>query len=396
MDDMFDIIDGQINSEPFLKIAVSDPIKKDVKYFKITVVPHKKNDVIFYQFTLFFETKVRHENYYTIYDMKHRLHELALICYQQWEIVFAKKLVKILFNKRGKHKIITHNKSVTSGIVGSHNKQKKYLISEGTIVPWLTSLGVMNKEGIVFSDKQRKFRQINRFLEMVSDVSHAIPQEPVIVDYGCGKSYLTFALYDYLDKIDKSPRILGLDLKADVISNCQNLAQESGFSGLNFKVGDMREHDMRTLGQVNMVVSLHACDTATDYVLANAIKNNVDVILSVPCCQHELFKQIKSDELSLILKHGIFKERFSSILTDSLRAGVLEACGYKCQVIEFIDKEDTPKNVMIRAVRKRGVVSQSKIIADIKQLDNVLKLKERFSVEPTILKLLGLEDALSE
>jgi len=171
-----------------------------------------------------------------------------------------------------------------------------------------------------------------------------------ILDFGCGKSYLTFAMYHYLKELKAYPvRIIGLDLKADVIAHCNELAQKYGYSGLQFLVGDIAQYE--GVDAVDMVVTLHACDTATDYALDKAVKWGAKVILSVPCCQHELNQQIENELLQPVLKYGLIKERMAALLTDALRAEILESKGYQVQILEFIDMEHTPKNILIRGVK---------------------------------------------
>lgn len=260
-----------------------------------------------------------------------------------------------------------------------HNRAKKYVLPEGTPVPFLADLGVMTKDGAVVKAKYDKFRQINRFLEFVEDILPRLDRsrETKIIDFGCGKSYLTFAMYYYLKEVKGYPiRIVGLDLKKDVIALCNRLAEKFGFENLTFLHGDIADYE--GMDQVDMVVTLHACDTATDYALAKAVRWGARVILSVPCCQHELNGQIESSLLAPALKYGLIKERISALLTDSIRAGLLEEAGYRTQILEFIDMEHTPKNIMIRAVRQGKPQKQQGLSELIKELH----------AEPTLLKLL--------
>ncbi|HWD41971.1 MAG TPA: SAM-dependent methyltransferase [Fimbriimonas sp.] len=231
-----------------------------------------------------------------------------------------------------------------------HDRKKQHLIPEGEPCDFLIRLGVMTKNGDVVAGRHDKFRQMNRFVEMVADaVPHFDTTHTIhIVDFGCGKAYLTFALYHYLH-VQKGldVRIVGLDLKADVIAHCQKIADDLGYQGIRFQVGDVK--GFTGFDGIDLVVTLHACDTATDDALAKAIEWKAKVILSVPCCQHELFKKLKSEPLRTMLKHGIVKERLSALVTDSLRAQVLQVKGYTVQMLEFIDVEHTPKNLLIRA-----------------------------------------------
>ena len=237
----------------------------------------------------------------------------------------------------------------------AHNRPKNYVLPEDVPVDFLVRLGVMTAEGRVVAARRDKFKQINRFLEMVGDVAGSLPAEgPLrIVDFGCGKAYLTFALYYYLAVVQgREVTMIGLDLKEDVVAFCARTAKELGYAGLSFAVGDIEGY--QTTGGLDMVVTLHACDTATDDALAKAVQWGASVILSVPCCQHELFGQLSSDVLRPLLKHGILKERLTALVTDSVRASLLESAGYTVQILEFIALEHTAKNLLIRAVKRPG------------------------------------------
>lgn len=239
-----------------------------------------------------------------------------------------------------------------------HNRKKAYLLEEGIPVPFLVDLGVMTAEGRIVHARYDKFRQINRFLEFIEDVIPALPKdrELTILDFGCGKSYLTFAMYYYLRECrGLDVRIIGLDLKKDVIRKCSGLSRKYGYDKLTFLEGDIAGYE--GCSQVDMVVTLHACDTATDYALYKAVKWNAKVILSVPCCQHELNAQLRNETLAPILKYGLLKERIAALATDGLRAGLLEQQGYDTQILEFIDMEHTPKNILIRAVKRTGAAA---------------------------------------
>lgn len=248
----------------------------------------------------------------------------------------------------------------------------------------LIDLGVFTKEGKVVHAMYDKYKQINRFLEMVDDEADKLPREgPLhVIDFGCGKSYLTFILYDYLTAVKKREvRMVGLDLKADVIERCNQTAHKYGYDDLHFELGDVNGY--RLEGGVDLVITLHACDTATDYALFNAVSWGARVILSVPCCQHELNGQMQSDRLSILIRYGVVKERTAALMTDAIRGNLLECCGYKTQPLEFIDLAHTPKNILIRAVKR---APSQKAPAGV--LEETESLMEEFSLHPTLYRLL--------
>lgn len=262
----------------------------------------------------------------------------------------------------------------------SHNRKKRYILEEGIAVPFLVDLGVQTKEGKIVNSRYDKFRQINRFLEFIEDILPKLDKsrENVILDFGCGKSYLTFAMYHYLKELKGYPvRIIGLDLKDDVIKKCNDLARRYGYEKLSFYTGDIASYEC--VDQVDMVVTLHACDVATDYALEKAVRWGAKVILSVPCCQHELNGQMENDLLKPIFQYGIIKERTAALYTDAIRAQILESVGYRTQILEFIDMEHTPKNLLIRAV-KQGNPKNNK-----KELEAIMK---ELHIEPMLYRLL--------
>ena len=266
--------------------------------------------------------------------------------------------VTVLIGKKGTVTIKEKKKAVQEKEIRwqplLHNREKKSLLPEGNDIPFLKDLGVFSAEGKVVKGKYDKYRQINRFLEFIEDVMPELSKDagPLnILDFGCGKSYLTFAIYYYLTECRKRDvRITGLDLKADVIKNCSRLAAEYGYENLHFLMGDVAEY--RAEDKIDMMVTLHACDTATDYALQRAVQCSAKVILSVPCCQHELNEQLSPKTMDPLFRYGLVKERMAALITDALRAELLTACGYKVQILEFIDMEHTPKNLLIRAVKK--------------------------------------------
>ena len=265
----------------------------------------------------------------------------------------------------------------------AHDRAKRYLLEEGTPVPFLVELGVMTPGGAVRKSRYDKFRQVNRFLELVDDVVPALRPDGVlrIVDFGCGKSYLTFAIHHLLTELrGRKVDLVGLDLKEDVIATCAAFAERSGAAGLRFERGDIADYD--PAGTVDLVVSLHACDTATDEALAQAVRWDADAILAVPCCQKEAYRQLESSLLAPLLRHGIAKERFAALVTDALRAQLLELAGYRTQLVELVALEHTAKNVLIRAVR--GVPAGPEARRAYEELRDALGL------EPALERLLAV------
>ena len=270
----------------------------------------------------------------------------------------------VLVSKKGKATVKCKKKQVSSEekqildktVSLEHNRRKKYILEVEKPIPFLVDLGVMSKSGKIIHSKYDKFRQMNRYLEFIEDILPRLPKdrEVTIIDFGCGKSYLTFAMYYYLHDMQGLPiEVIGLDLKADVIEHCNELAKRYGFEHLRFEMGDIAQ--FTGADSVDMVVTLHACDTATDYAIEKAVKWGASVILTVPCCQHEVNAQINSDFLKPMLKYGLIKERMSALITDAIRANMLESLGYDTQVLEFIDMEHTPKNILIRATKRTGM-----------------------------------------
>lgn len=339
----------------FIQGIISNPHTKD-GVIKIKVRPVVMKDGLYFQCESFTKTQAFHENMKAD-EAAERLSD-CMAEFRQMQLMTKSMNYTVLVSKKGK---VTIQKKRQQGGVKtaelSHNRSKKYILQEGTVVPFLQDLGVMTGEGKIVKSRFDKFRQINRFLEFIEDILPQLDKgrELTILDFGCGKSYLTFAMYYYLHELKEYDiRIIGLDLKKDVIEHCNRLGEKYGYEKLTFLEGDIA--DYKGVEEVDMVVTLHACDTATDYALAKAVGWKAKVILSVPCCQHELNGQICSEVLAPIMDYGLLKERFAALVTDGLRAKYLEASGYETQVLEFIDMEHTPKNILLRAV-KNGIVN---------------------------------------
>ena len=378
-------------NETLIRVILSNPSSKD-GVIKICARPMLKNKSLLFQIEEYTKTQVFHKNL-TAGDAGSYLTGKLSSDTSSQTASFKNALVEtksftanVLVSKKGtitiKKKMNTSAKQPKISL--SHNRKKKYILEEGIRVPFLIDLGVMTQNGNIVNAHYDKFRQINRFLEYIEDILPSLPtgRELRILDFGCGKSYLTFAIYYYLKVLKGYPvRITGLDLKEDVIRHCNELAVKYGYDKLEFLCGDIAYYD--GCSQVDMVVTLHACDTATDYALAKAVGWGAKVILSVPCCQHELNKQMKNDLLSPVLHYGILKERMAALMTDGLRAQILEANGYRTQILEFIDMAHTPKNLLIRAVYN-GHCADNK--------DQINELLAAFDVNPTLYRLLCKKD----
>lgn len=349
---------------------------------KIKIRPVKIKNKVVFQASEYVGKQVIHSNLKKE-ELRDYVNDNLVKNFKQGQFAYVDGDGQVLCGSKG-NMTVKYKKNVNAREQKSleHNKRKQYILEEGKPVGFLIDLGVMTKEGKIITSKYDKFKQINRFLEFIEDI---LPQlsdgkEQTIIDFGCGKSYLTFAMYYYLRELKGLDiRIIGLDLKKDVIMHCNLLARKYGYNKLNFYVGDIA--DYKDVTSVDMVVTLHACDTATDYALAKAVKWGAKVILSVPCCQHEANAQIESDDMEPVLKYGILKERISSILTDAVRAGRLEEAGYQTQLLEFIDMEHTPKNILIRGVYTGKKASDEKLTKMEKMFNLNLTLDELMEEE---------------
>lgn len=384
MTEIKEFLDKYVNAD-LVRILISNARSTDTPG-KLQVRPVPVKGEIQYQVTSIQGTKAIHANY----------EKEALISYltEQMERNFRQMQLegrnvqgRVLVSKKGKMDIkareIKGKGKEDFAPMLSHNRTKKYLLKEGVPVPWLIDLGVMTPEGKIKNSRYDKFKQLNRYLEFIQDILPKLPKgrEIRIIDFGCGKSYLTFAMYYYLRELKHYDiRVTGLDLKADVIEKCQRLADQYGYDRLKFQQGDIASYE--GADQVDMVVTLHACDTATDFALAKAVKWGASVILSVPCCQHELNRQVQNQDLAPVLEYGILKERFAALLTDGLRAQMLKSAGYDTQILEFISMEHTPKNLLIRAVKNENKKDDP---GQRQEWENCIKA---FHVEPTLKKLM--------
>lgn len=372
MKDDEQIIKDSIDREELIQATLSDPFASSTK--KIEIRPVKIKDQTQYQITEYVGQKALHKNC-SPSTFKNILFVNYLTHFKQALIRLKDSDYQILTNKKGKRTFIRKSREDKSLPILSHNRKKNYILEDGTTIPFLIELGIMGKDGKILAKKMDKYRQLNRFLEMVEDVLPALKHKKTIriIDFGCGKAYLTFALYHYLHNIKGFDlQMTGLDLKEDVVAFCENLSRGLKFQGLSFLKGDINDYE--TKGDVDLVVTLHACDTATDAALEKAVLWGTSVILSVPCCQHELFSQVKNPILNPLLKHGILKERFASLVTDAVRAQILEILGYQTQILEFIDMEHTPKNLLIRAIKKEKLINKEQLLEEYKLLKNELNI----------------------
>lgn len=348
-----------------IEAVISNPVKKD-GVTKIKLRPLLLKDTLKFQVTKYIGKQVFHENLDKgqLLEQVGQWFALERVQFKQAQIRTKSEEATVLVSKKGKVTIKRKKKVAAPMEIKmdlSHNRVKNYILKEGIPVPFLIDLGVMNKDGTIVRSRYDKFKQINRFLEFIEDVLPVLPkeQEVSILDFGCGKSYLTFAMYYYLHELKGyQVRIIGLDLKKDVIRKCNSLSEKYGYDNLVFLEGDIADYEGMT--SVDMVVTLHACDTATDYALYKAIKWNAKVILSVPCCQHEMNRELKPEGWDSIFQYGIIKERSAALFTDAQRANLLESQGYKTQILEFIDMEHTPKNLLIRGIKQNNDFSKKK------------------------------------
>lgn len=367
----------KIKPDDVVKIVCSNG-GRDVKYRRIAAIK-KENG---YQLEKYTDKQVFHENVTQL--SPESFTKEALKDYRQIDLFTEQMQYTVKQSKKGRLMFGSSRLAEQTKVTQTHNRKKHYLLQEGQVIEPLVYMGIFTQEGRVVRSMYDKFKQINRFLELIDDAVDENTKSCNIIDFGCGKSYLTFIVYYYFTYIRKIPvQIIGLDLKEDVIKHCNEAAERYGYDKLHFTLGDINGYQAPF--PVDMVLTLHACDTATDYALYNAIQWKAKMIFSVPCCQHELNGQLKSEEFAILERYGIVKERFAALATDAIRGSLLECCGYKTQLLEFVDLSHTPKNILIRAVRKPVVVKAVKE----KRLAETEALMKEFHFEPTLYRLLS-------
>ena len=398
MDELYRLLEDIID-EKLIQVVLSNsrnPSWGDKLKMRLVLL----KDKLMFQSTRYAGTQVFHQNH-SAEEACRLIGELLQGQFRQCEMTAQNRSATVLVSKKGKMTVKVRNTACKAPRELSHNRKKQYILKEGSPVEFLVGLGVQTPEGRINKNKYDKFRQINRYLEFIEDILDQLPSEGTIhvIDFGCGKSYLTFAMYYYLHVLQgRDIRITGLDLKADVIRHCNELAQQCGYEQLHFQVGDISTYEGEQ--RVDMVVSLHACDTATDYALEKAVRWGARVILAVPCCQHEVNRQIHCEELAPLLRYGVIRERMSALITDAVRANLLEQQGYETQILEFIDMEHTPKNLLIRAVKKAQGAADDKAGQPHMQKRHIsypetgASLQGENALQETM-KMLGIEPALA-
>lgn len=367
------------------KLILSNPSCKTCSYSKIVI--EQKGSV--YQVSKYTEKQVFHQNIKSLDELKSFVLE-SMEEFKQLNIFDSEYEINVKKSKKDKIFISKSKIKQAVKISNTHNREKNYILKEGMIIEPLIDMGVFTKEGKIVQSMYDKYRQINRFIEIIDDsLKDKDYKELRIIDFGCGKSYLTFVIYYYLVNIKHiKPNIIGLDLKEDVIKNCNNVCKKYGYDGIRFELGNINGY--KAPFDVDMVVTLHACDTATDFALYNAICWNAKMIFSVPCCQHELNEQIKTDNFNIITRYGIVKERIAALYTDIIRCNLLNVASYKVQLLEFVGFDHTPKNLLIRA-------NLTNIPIDVKKkmLNEVESLRKEFNLDPTLYNLLNKDGILN-
>ncbi|RDY23337.1 SAM-dependent methyltransferase [Romboutsia maritimum] len=379
---------NEIVQQDIIKVVISNKKNKEIEYNKIVFLLKEKNSNQYYQIEKYTDKQVFHENIEED-ALGEKILEFMYSDYKQASAWSNTTTFDLKVSKKGKVFLGKKKDDNIKLVNKEHNKEKNYILKEGMLIQPLIDLGVFTKEGKVVNSKYDKYKQINRFVEIIDDeIKKNDFKELTILDFGCGKSYLTFVLYYYFVEIKKiNVKMIGLDLKEDVIKKCNEIAKRYNYENLHFELGDI--NGFKYNNKVDMVITLHACDTATDYALYNAIKWNSKMIFSVPCCQHEFNHQMTSESLSILTKYGIIKERVAALMTDAVRANLLESVGYKTQLLEFIDIAHSPKNILIRA-------SKSNISSDKreKSLNEANNLINEFDFNPTLYNLLKKDNLI--
>lgn len=342
-------LEEHLNNQTLISGVWSNPRKKQDVDEKCVIKPIILKETPLIQFTCYKDNKAYHHN--IAYEACRTFIMEKCMNFKQLQLFTVQNDYSFLINKKGAASLKKTPATKTLPASFTHNRQKTYVLDDTNAKAFLIKLGLMSEDGKVKPSKYDKYKQINKYLETIETVMNDYQAPSLrIIDFGCGKSYLTFALYYYLTEVlNREVEIIGLDLKEDVIAFCNNLAVELGYTHLKFQVGDIGHYT--TNKHIDMVISLHACNTATDAALSKAIGWDARIILAVPCCHHECYMQIENELLAPLLKHGILKERIAALVTDGLRAQMLEAYGYKVNVMEFIDMQHTPKNILIKAVK---------------------------------------------
>ena len=368
--------------EEIIKISISSPFSKDEEFNKMTIRPVIIKKQNCFQAERFKNNQVFHLNM-SESEFSAFLKEIFKK-YAQIAVFKSGETITFSISQNGKIKQSKSKNNLKSQNKNAeNNRRKEYIFNEGENIPALVDLGVFTPDFKIVKSKYDKFKQINRFIEIVNDAfSNDTNENITILDFGCGKSYLTFIIYYYFAEVKKkNVKIIGYDLKKDVVESCNKIAEKYGYDNLRFVVSDVTKDTLYD-EHIDMVISLHACDTATDFALNYAISKNVKHIFSVPCCQHEVNKTIKKGgDFDILLKHGLIKERMSALLTDSIRASILEDMGYSVDVLEFVDFSHSPKNIMLRA-------KKTKKISD-KNRQQIKVLQEKYDFTQTLYKLVG-------
>ena len=376
-----------IQEDKLIKIVFSD--RKSGDFNKVIIKPIILKSVKNIQIESFKDNKAFHKNIdlNNLKELEDNLKEYIdnfkqiLLQIEGSDISFIRKKENFSRKEKESNLIKTSNE---------HNKKKQYILNEGDKIDFLIELGLMSIEGKILKSSYNKFKQINKYLEFIDDVIEELKAKKLItnhinvLDFGCGKSYLTFALYYYLKNYrkDLTFSIVGLDLKKDVIEFCNKLAKKLNYENLEFLNGNIKDYDKSK--EVDLVFSLHACNNATDYSLEKALSLDAKAILAVPCCHHEFFEKIQKNKnsefyntLKIMTDNGIVLDKFATLATDSSRSLSLELCGYKTKMIEFIDMEHTPKNILIKAIKSKSSNLKEKLV-------EYNKLKEFLGIKPLL------------